>query len=346
MKSIILLVCAIALAILIAACGPSADEVATLTADAWTPTPKPTNTPSPIPYDVTLKVEDQEGVPIVGVFVAVNELEGQVGGLQISNDSGEVNWLGLPGDVASLSMAGQGYFSYEFQAQIERGENLLSVQLERDPNGLLPSEACSPAEKIIYIDDFEDRRAKEWPEIDFGSQGWSFEKDEEENIAVVARTDDFISTMMQNFIFENFVWRSKFLVSEEVLGAVQFSWAVNGPPIQYSMGFGYDRFANNPIDRLHPEAPGGVLPSVVNRNSDPPAKGVWHNLEISYFDGLSTIWLDGVEWLVYEDPSPLGHGGLVLSVDSQPGGSIYFDNFSVCELSQGFETIYLSEIVE
>ena len=346
MKSITLFAFTLTFAFLIAACGPSAEEIATQTADAWTPTPQPTSTPTPVPYDLTLKVEDQEGAPIIGVFVTFNELEGQENALQVSNDSGEVSWLGLPSDVASLSLAGQGYFSGEFQAQVERGENLLSVQLERNPNGLLPKEACGSAENLAYIDDFQDRKAKEWPEIDFATQGWSFDEDESGNIAVVARTDDYISSTMQNFVFENFVWRSKFRVSEEVQGYIQFSWAVNGPPIQYGMGFGYDRFANNPIDRSHPEAPDGVLPSVVNRNSDPPAKGVWHNLEISYFDGLSAIWLDGVEWLVYEDPSPLGRGGLVLSVDSRPGGSIYFDNFSVCELSQGFETIYVPEAIE
>ena len=62
----------LATVLLMASCGPSAEEVATMTAEAWTATPLPTATPTltptptPIPFDVTVKITDQDGNPIPG----------------------------------------------------------------------------------------------------------------------------------------------------------------------------------------------------------------------------------------------------------------------------------------
>jgi hypothetical protein len=82
---------------------------------------------------------------------------------------------------------------------------------------------------------------------------------------------------------------------------------------QYPRGIGHDRFANNPIDRVSPIVLGWVLPSVANKNRAAPENGVWHYLEIGYLYGLSSVWLEGEEWLTYLDPSPLGARGISLS---------------------------------
>ncbi len=71
MKQIFFAILLIAV-LLLASCGPSVEEVATMTAAAWTATPMPTATPTltptptPIPIDVTVKVTDQDGNPISG----------------------------------------------------------------------------------------------------------------------------------------------------------------------------------------------------------------------------------------------------------------------------------------
>ena len=63
------------LGLLASACGPSAEQIATMTASAWTSTPKPTSTPeptltpTPMPYDLTVKVTDAGGSPIAGASV-------------------------------------------------------------------------------------------------------------------------------------------------------------------------------------------------------------------------------------------------------------------------------------
>jgi len=74
MKQISRMVLAIA-ALLMAGCGSSVEEIATMTAAAWTPTPAPTATPTPIPYDVTVTITDQDGKPLPGSRVIFPDLQ-------------------------------------------------------------------------------------------------------------------------------------------------------------------------------------------------------------------------------------------------------------------------------
>ncbi|MFL7870374.1 MAG: carboxypeptidase-like regulatory domain-containing protein, partial [Anaerolineales bacterium] len=146
--------------LLIASCGPSAEEVATMTAAAWTATPSPTATPTltptatPIPYDVTVKIIDQDGNPIPGANVVFPESGND--GPVIVDDGGQAVWNNLPGETGTLGVAAPGYFSAEQSLSLERGPNEVTVALERDPYGLLPAEACAPGEKLLYIEDFQD----------------------------------------------------------------------------------------------------------------------------------------------------------------------------------------------
>ena len=125
-------------------CGPSPEAVATMTAEAWTPTPPPTATPTPIPYALTVKVVDAEGNPVPDASVVLAELGEDEMGTQTSDADGQVAWTDLPGENVSLSVQGQGYFAGEVSQAIERGPNEVTVSLEADPFGLLPSVACAP----------------------------------------------------------------------------------------------------------------------------------------------------------------------------------------------------------
>jgi hypothetical protein len=65
--------------------------------------------------------------------------------------------------------------------------------------------------------------------------------------------------------------------------------------------------------------------------------GVWHQIEISTFEGRFELWVDGVPWVQYDDPEPLPEGRLVIGVGMQHTPDVtekvFFDDMSVCELT-------------
>lgn len=146
----------------LAACGPSAEEIATLTAAAWTPTPQPTPTattpptPTPIPYDLTFQVTDLEGNPLADVDVSIAELGADESGTQTTDDLGEARWTNLPGDTASIHVFGQGYTLIDRAETLTRGPNSFTVELERDPFGLLVSDYVTEEQTLLFIEDFQD----------------------------------------------------------------------------------------------------------------------------------------------------------------------------------------------
>ena len=174
----------------------SAEQIATMTASAWTPTPRPTPTPTatptatPIPYDLTVKVTDADGNPIAGANVAFPE-SGDDAPVS-TDDSGQVTWSSLGGPNGALTVAAPGYFGAEQSVSLGRGPNEVVVALERDPYGLLPSVACAPEEKSLYIEDFQDGQAQGWQAItaatEFGANnGWGLGTKEEGNQVVFSR---------------------------------------------------------------------------------------------------------------------------------------------------------------
>lgn len=148
--------------ILLAACQPSPEEIATLTASAWTPTPPPTSTPlptltsTPVPYDLTVQVTDIEGNLIVGADITISELGDDALALQSTNNVGQVSWTNLPGDSVSLKAYAQGYLVQEISISIIPGENYFVLKLERDPFGLLVADWASEGQTVLFIEDFQD----------------------------------------------------------------------------------------------------------------------------------------------------------------------------------------------
>lgn len=151
-------------ALFLVACGPSAEEIAATyvaqTAEAATDTPVPTNTPkstatsTPIPYNLFLNVVDEEGNAIKGGMVSVVELEDTR--IQSLDDAGQIIWNDFPKENATLKIVVQGYLSAYKEITLERGENLISVTLERDPFGLLVSDKVEEdEEEVIFFEDFQ-----------------------------------------------------------------------------------------------------------------------------------------------------------------------------------------------
>ena len=199
---------------MIVSCGPTPEEIATMTAAAWTATPTqtststPTLTPTPIPYAANISIIDEEGKPFAGAQI---ELAGDI---LTSDENGLVSWENLPGSSITFSITAPGYFPLEIAEMIERGQNDLTYTLERDPNGLLAVNACAPNEKLVYIEDLQDGKAQEWDVIEGGSIGWTVEGDPEnpDNLVIAAREGAPWAWFggRETYNFDNTVWRLRF----------------------------------------------------------------------------------------------------------------------------------------
>ena len=209
-------------------CGPSAEEQAatsvalTAAAATSTPTVTPTHTPTatsthtptptPVPYDLSVLVAGEEDAPIIGASVVLAEIGDEVGTL-ITDDVGQVFWKDLPGETVNLSISAQGYYPLDVAETIERGISQITTTLERDPHGLLPSEACAPGERLLYIEDFQDGRAQGWAEIEARAQGWDVVPHPDSAGNLVALNSGVIDTQtkLRDLTFDDAVWRVRFM---------------------------------------------------------------------------------------------------------------------------------------
>jgi len=341
------------LVFLIAGCGPSPEQQAatavalTAAAATDTPTPIPTSTPTltptPIPYDLSVLVTDGDEVPIIGATVVLAETD-EDSGTQTTDDSGQVTWYNLPDEIVSLNISAQGYLPTDLSKTIERGPNEFEVVLERDPYGLLPIDACTPGEHLLYIEDFQDGAAQGWPDIEFRAQGWELgpHPDSPGNEVILNPGHNNTQITLQDYEFDNAVWRTRFMP----IGMPNyiFNWhfvvapyEVNGDSIEFSnygIGFPYPYFRSVRATNPFPEV---VL---VDKTRSIEA-GVWHTIEISTYNGVLEVWLDGHRALTYKDPAPLIGGplGIELWESEDDQSIIYFDDISVCELNAPFVPI-------
>lgn len=347
----------ILIGLLLSGCGPSPEEqtatAVALTAAAATDTPTPTLTPSPtptstptptptpIPYDLSLVVIDENDIPIEGASVNLFVAESDEG-IQTTDDSGQTTWTNLPGETVNLSIGAQGYFPIEVSETIERGPNQLNVVLERDPFGLLPSEACAPGERLLYIEDLQDGEAQQWPSIELRANGWNVEThpDTPGNI-VISRLGEFEGgALFHGQTFDNAVWRLRFMpVGRPIFN---FAWhladayEVDEGAVEWSS---YAIWFHPPRINVFREQP--PLSTVILREIERTMRsGEWHRLEIGTYEGVLEIWIDGVRFVTYEDPKPLPEGAIILGVGFgealDPQSIIYYDDLVVCELTSPF----------
>ena len=324
---------------LLISCGPSPEEIAAtevaLTAAAVTDTPiptptsTPTPTPTPIPYDLSLIVTGEEAAPITGAAVVLVE-NGEV---QNTDDVGQAFWYDLPGETVNISLSAQGYFAKVISESIDRGITQLTVNLDRDPHGILPSEACGPGEKLLYIDDFQDGEAQGWEEIEFRAQGWGLipEPDSVGNKIIQNSNETDTQIQLSDFTFDNAVWRIS-VMPQGKPNFLQFYWHLNTNTEDwegYTVSF-YEWGVK--IDRFSESSPHVTLLDIGRYIK----KDVWQELEISTYNGTFEVWLDGTQVLKYNDPKPIPGGQIGFGLIQFEGDTVYFDNLTVCELVEPF----------
>jgi len=337
-------------------CGPSPEELAAtaavLTAAAatstptitptFTPTPTntPTPTPTPIPYDLSVLVRGEEDAPILGATVVLAEI-GDESGTQATDDVGQAFWYDLPGETINLSISAPGYFPRQRTDSIHRGINQLTVALDRDPHGLLPSEACAPGERLLYLEDFQDGEAQGWQEIEFRTQGWDLapHPDSPGDRVVLRPGEQGRSEARLHDIFDNAVWRVRFMLHGRV--GIELRWqgsggyVVDGADVEYSayaLGF------SPPFEMIVSRSQYPLSEFAIFNIARTMKRDVWHTVEISTYEGLLGIWIDGNRLMTYQDPKPLPGGSLSVEVyDSTDAESVaYVNDISVCELTAPF----------
>lgn len=350
------------LMLVVTSCGPSPEAIATMTASAWTPTPLPTATPTntatatPIPYDLTVKVLDGDGNPVSGANLALSDSGAPV----LADENGVASWTNLPAPDGSLTVSAPGYFASEQTFSLSRGPNEVSVSLERDPNGLLATQACAPGESVLYIEDYQDANAQGMQVVNFNAGGWSIGSAPElaENLVMtLALPDSYSGRVTPNeqaevtdAKFENAVLRFRINVTGP--GTYIFYWqSVNEA---YETGAGQADWSRYQIHLGTTAGGRGDRASALLREQPPIAPiiiagraveylkpNLWYLVEISTFDGNTKIWLDGNEIMDYVDPQPMPGGGFGFAADLvQTGAVAYYDNMSVCQLNAPFNTIF------
>ncbi len=179
-----LIIAAVLIPIGLVACASGFEQITAPPFDdptaAVTPTHSPTAvrtltpdvSPTDRPYDLIVALTDAEGNPITNGSVFLAEANSAFPA--VVNERGLAIWQGLSGATAALTVAAQGYTGTSQSARLERGQNTVTVVLERDPKQILPAEACQPGEDVLYIEDFQNGVAQHWDWVGQGlPQGWS-----------------------------------------------------------------------------------------------------------------------------------------------------------------------------
>ena len=358
-KSLLLSILLVAV-ILLTACGPSAEQIATMTASAWTPTPKPTNTPlptataTPVPYDLTVKVTDADGNPIAGASVVFPESGN--GEPVAADDAGQVAWSNLNGPNVSLTVTAQGYLKGEQGAALERGPNEVAVTLERDAFAFLPSNACAAGEALLYMEDFQNGETDMAHHDGVGKPvPLGPAVDEAGNTVLIhdftTPVGDYSSYLTRGadgspITFGDAVWRMRFMITKETEWGLE--WNSAGPNEfggittgQSGYGIGFNTGRHILVQRniwdasfqpVYNIGKTGLVDKVLILAPD-----LWHYLEISTYQGQLQIWLDGESVVDVVDEMPLPPGGFEIGRGN--AGIMYFDDIRVCGLSAPFASM-------
>jgi hypothetical protein len=323
-------------------CGPSTQQIATMTASAWTPTPLPTATPTPLPYDLTVTVIDEIGAPIAGASIVFPE-SGDGSPMQ-ANDQGQYSWKDLPGEAVSLTVSAQGYVNAEQTAAIQHGPNEVKVTLKRDPFGVLPSEVCAPDQKVLYTEDFQDGQAQGWGNISMGvdgnmPNGWTLIDESGNKTLQHADAPTPSGDELSEHIFNNFVWHLKY----KVIGKdadMFFTWRLS-----HDSDGNTKRYAAVVSAKAKPwmvrffDTPSGGNPMNTAQASVMLTENQWYSFDVAYFDGTHQVWMDGKMIMEYKDPQPYPEGtiGFETHLDQSKTTQFLMDDLVVCELTAPYQ---------
>lgn len=326
------------LLVLLGACAPSPEQAETMTAAARTPTPAPTPTATPIPYDLIIHVHDASGQPIPGASVVIPESGSEQA--KQADASGTLVWKALPGPEANLNVSSPGYYSALQPVSLNPGQTELVVILLANSFALMPANACAGNERLLYSEDFEDRQAQGWPQItaavdDHAQNGWSIRAEADGNQAASVTGIHESLDALRGYTFDNVVWRLKVMILEhDGYSILDFRQAqAAGTETRYTVKWGGAPF----MDLVHVQTPdtgsnAGKVSTLRMQSSR------WYYLEISAYQGVIQVWVDGKKLISFTDPNPLPPGtiGLEAHVLKDAKTAYYFDDLSVCGLSAPF----------
>jgi len=325
--------CTIAIFILLAGCGPSAQQIATMTAAAWTPTPAPTPTATPIPYDLTVHIADEGGAPLTGASVVLLE-SGSDQPIQI-DASGQYTWTNLQGPEANLSVSAPGYHPAVQPVTLERGSTEMALILQRDPLGLLAADACAPDEKLLYLEDFQSGQAAGWRLTSGDPAAWSIVSQDDGNEVASISGIGGTQVELSALVLDNAVWRLKVQATgadgDSFLNLKHFR---AGGDTRYIVQWGVNPFLA--VTRFD----GGIGETVLGLGGFQAKPGKWNYIEVSNYQGLIQVWVNGQKQIEAQDPVPLAAGTISVEghISTDPTTAYYFDDISVCELSAPFAT--------
>ena len=328
----------IVIGLIVYGCGPSAEQVATMTASAWTPTPSPTATPSPtpLPYDLTVIATDALGNPVSRATIALVE-SGKNQSLT-ANDEGRASWNNVSSSTGNLTISADGYLTSGQLVNLNPGPNEIVVVLERDPYSLLPSTACSPAEDLSFMEDFQDGKAQK---ISM-PVGWS----------IVQAPDDANNSVMQLFSQGvtglNEEARLKVIVKNSIVrlglyvtgpGTYIFSWSAGDDTYSIKLGTNPGGDGPNTSSLAYASLIKGsgfyaLISSVDEKVEEYLTIAEWHWVEIGAYEGALGVWLDGIQIIDHAYSAPFPSGNITFTAEEVESDAIaYYDNVSVCDLS-------------
>jgi hypothetical protein len=189
---------------------------------------------------------------------------------------------------------------------------------------------------LLYIDDFQDREAEGWDQVESGGPSWSIEEDpaNPENFAIAARKDTTWTWLgaRDDHKFNNAVWRIKYKLVGNGNMQLNFRFVESSDENnRYIIAVGNGGLSLGRLDQKNQHLDLG--------HAELSNMGLWHLLEFGYFDDTVTVFLDGKEKFSWKDPNPWQGGTINIEPWAENDGVFYFDDISVCELSAPVQPI-------
>jgi hypothetical protein len=300
-------------------------------------------------FNLNATLVDSEGNPIVGAPVRVIELGQLDDATQVSDENGKVSWLDLPpGDTATLDLSVPGYFYQSETVDIIKGDTDTELILERDPNGMLASDACVPGETLVFVEDMQDGVMQGWNNLNAQIQagvpniGIIDEPESEGNMILAVQSPGPNAHIelgqYESREFSDAVWRMNIKSWKNMHFHLQW---LNDNRDDVYIAFIYGQGENaGRLERFS----SGVNFTVFTWNKRVGGDDQWHLVEISTFQGQYQLWIDGVLLGSWLDPEPIPSGYMGIGMDLWAEDSLaYFDNISVCDLNSPFVSVTTEE---
>lgn len=303
----------------LAACGPSPEAIATMTASVWTPTPQPTLTPTPVPYDLEISLKGEGGESITyGAYINATEQE-EV----LMDESGIVELYNLPGPDVEVSITAQGYMPLTETVSLERGKNPITFTMIADPLQVNPANACPQGGRVLYIEDFEDGFAQGWDGVSRPKFSFDVLETGGKVLTYVADNPDPAGTpILKGQEIGNFIW--KFDTSNE---NDLFIHIHEKEGKKYLIRF---QPGGEGFQIIKQEGPTNVASAYRTFNVFE-----WVNIAIVFYENSLEVWVNDELYTAFDDADPYPSGTLMINFAAGQG-AVSLDNMVICELTEPY----------